>query len=132
MSYILFAQWFGIISTVLALGILFNLDDAKIMANNFAHQESGYLIGGVLPIIFGTFCFLHTNSLTAGWQLAVTLIGLFMLLIGAFRVLFVHAWKRIIIRHIDKVPALFALFGLMFGILLLYVGFIAPSITYNG
>lgn len=132
MSYILFAQWFGIISTILALGILFNLDDAKIMANNFAHQESGYLIGGVLPIIFGTFCFLHTNSLTVGWQLAVTLIGLFMLLIGAFRVLFVHAWKRIIIRHIDKVPALFALFGLMFGILLLYVGFIAPSITYNG
>lgn len=132
MSYIIFAQWFGIISTILALGILCNLDDAKIMANNFAHQESGYLIGGVLPIIFGTFCFLHTNSLTTGWQLAVTLVGLFMLLIGTFRVIFVHAWKRIIIRHIDKVPALFALFGLMFGILLLYVGFIAPSITYNG
>ncbi len=132
MSYIMFAQWFGIISTVLALGILFNLDDAKVMANNFAHQESGYIIGGVLPIVFGTLCFLHTSQFPQGWQMAVSGIGLFMLLIGAFRVLFVKAWKRIIIRHIDKVPALFSLFGLMLGLLLLYIGFVAPTITYDG
>ena len=128
MSYILFARWFGIISTLLALGILFNLDDAKVMAKRMVDTETGYIMGGVLPIIFGSLAFMHYNIFDLSRQLLVTLIGLAMLLIGTYRVIFVDSWKKIMHRYVDLVPSLFSLFGLMFGVILLYVGFISTII----
>ena len=126
MSYLIFARWFGLISIILSLGILFNLEDAKAMARNMVDGESGYIMGGVLPIIFGSLAFMQHNRFVPGWQIVVTLIGLFMLVIGAYRVLFVNSWKRLISRHLNKVPFLFSLFGLILGCLLLYVGFFVP------
>lgn len=131
MSYIIFARWFGIISTLLSLGILFNLGDARQMAKNLVHNEAGYIMGGVLPIIFGSFAIIQQHDVTTEWPLVVTLIGLAMLVIGTFRVLFVQTWKNLMTRHLDKIPALFSLFGLMFGLLLIYVGFIAPIVAFN-
>ena len=126
MSYLIFARWFGLISVILSLGILFNLDDAKIMAKNMVENESGYIMGGILPIVFGSLAFMQNNSFVPGWQIVVTLIGLFMLVIGAFRVIFVTAWKSLIQRHLDKIPFLFSLFGLILGLLMFYVGFFVP------
>ncbi len=131
MSYIIFARWFGFISTILSIGILFNLDDAKIMAKNMADTDSGYIMGGVLPIIFGSLAFMQHSIFNFSWQLVITLISLFMLAIGIFRVLFVRHWKALMHRHLDKIPALFSLFGLMFGLLLIYVGYIAPIVDYK-
>lgn len=131
MDYIMFARWFGIISVLLSVGILFNLTDARRMAKNMMETESGFIMGGVLPIIFGSYTFIHQNSFTIGWQLVVTLIGLFMLIIGSFRVIFVKKWKQVIHRNLDKIPALFSLFGLMLGLLLLYVGFFSSMVSYH-
>lgn len=131
MSYIIFSRWFGLISVILALGVLFNLDDAKAMARNLVQSESGYILGGVLPIIFGSLAFMEQHSFSATWQLVVTLIGLLMLIAGLFRVFFVDFWKKILLRHLDTVPILFSLFGLIFGLLMLYVGFIAPIVAYQ-
>ncbi|ABS76622.1 hypothetical protein AYM02_08430 [Coxiella burnetii] len=131
MSYIIFARWFGLISVILSLGILFNLDDAAVMARNMLHNESGYIMGGVLPIIFGSLAFMQHNSFAPTWQIVVTIIGLFMLAIGVFRVIFVNAWKRLIEEHLNKIPFLFSLFGLILGLLLLYVGFFAPIVAYH-
>lgn len=128
MSYIIFARWFGIISTLLALGILFNLEDAKEMAKKMVKTDTGYIMGGVLPIVFGSLAFMHHNVFDFSRQMVVTLIGLAMILIGSYRVLFVRHWKKLIGRHIDQVPSLFSLFGLMFGVILLYVGFISPMV----
>lgn len=128
MSYIMFSRWFGLISVILALGILFNLEDAKKMANHMIENEAGYIMGGVLPIIYGSMVFTQHNNFSLTWQLAVTLIGIFMLIIGSFRVLFVQTWRKLIRRHIDKIPTMFSLFGLMLGLLLLYVGFLAPVV----
>ena len=126
MSYLVFARWFGLISIVLSLGILFNLEDAKAMARNMVDGESGYIMGGVLPVTFGSLAFMRHNDFVPGWQIVITLIGLFMLIIGAYRILFVTSWKRLISKHLDKVPFLFSLFGLILGCLLLYVGFCVP------
>ena len=131
MSYIMFARWFGLISIILSLGVLFNLDDAKTMAKNMIRNESGYIMGGVLPIIFGSLAFMHHHSFTMGWQIVITLIGMFMLAIGVFRVLFVDFWKKMMHLHLDKIPVLFSLFGLMAGLLMLYVGFLAPMVSYT-
>lgn len=131
LTYICFARWFGLISLFLSLGILFNLDNAKEMAKNMVRDESGYIMGGVLPIIFGTLALTCYHSFTFGWQFVVMMAGITTTLAGLLRVLFVSQWKKIFQRHVDKIPPLFALFGLMFGLLLIYVGFISPLISYH-
>lgn len=132
MNTILFARWFGIVSVLLSLGILFNLEDAEIMAKNMVKTETGYIMGGVLPIIFGTLSLLFVQGLPEDWSLVVTLIGGAMLAAGIFRVLFVKQWKTIIGQQITQIPFLFSLFGLMFGLLLLYTGFLAHSLPMPG
>lgn len=131
MLYLIFARWFGLVSGILSLGILFNLDDAAIMARNMINNESGYILGGVLPIIFGSLTFMQSNNFTPGWHIGVTIVGLFMLVIGTFRVIFVKKWKNIIKKNASKIPFLFSLFGLILSLLLLYVGFFAPIVAYH-
>ena len=130
MSYIIFARWFGFVSLFLSLGILFNLEDAKLMAKNMIESETGYIMGGVLPIIFGVLSFLHYHIFQVNWQLVNSLIGLGMVMLGVYRVVFVNHWKVLMRRHIDQIPPLFSLFGLLFGLLLLYVGFVSESVDY--
>jgi hypothetical protein len=126
MTYIVFARWFGIVSILLSLGILFNLEDAKTMAREMVKNDTGYIMGGVLPVIFGSLSLVFANSFEMGWSLLVTVVGLSTLLIGVYRVFFVQHWKMTIARHIEQIPFLFSLFGLMLGVILMYVGFIAP------
>ncbi|MGE3919968.1 MAG: hypothetical protein AB7F64_03315 [Gammaproteobacteria bacterium] len=131
MNYIAFAQWFGLITLAISLGVLFNLDDAKEMAKNMCKDESGYIMAGVLPIIFGSMTFNFEHAFEFSWQLAVSLVGLLMFLGGVFRVMLPKLWKTVMHRHMDKVPSLFSLFGLMLAVLLLYVGYLAPVVSYN-
>jgi hypothetical protein len=130
MTYVLFARWFGLVSLILSLGILFNLEDARDMAKHMVKSDSGYIMGGVLPTIFGSLSLILANSFELGWELLVTLIGVSMILIGIFRVIFVAQWKAFLSRYIQEIPFLFSLFGLMFGVILLYVGFIAHSFEF--
>lgn len=130
MTYIIFARWFGLVSIILSLGILFNLEDARDMAKHMVKSDSGYIMGGVLPTIFGSLSLMFVNSFELGWTLIITLIGTSMLLVGIFRVIFVRQWKRFLSHYIQEIPFLFSLFGLMFGVILLYVGFIANSFAF--
>jgi hypothetical protein len=125
MTYLVFARWFGLVSIILSLGILFNLEDAKTMAKNMVKSESGYIMGGVLPVIFGSLSLMFANSFEMGWTLLITLVGFCTLLVGVYRVIFVDSWKMLISKHIEQIPFLFSLFGLMLGVILLYVGFVA-------
>ena len=125
MNYLVFARWFGIVSVLLSLGILFNLDDARAMAKNMIRTETGYIMGAVLPIIFCLFALMFSEPLEQSWTIVVTMVGAVLLGIGVFRALFVRQWKGLMAQHIEQIPFLFSLFGLMFGVVLLYVGFIA-------
>lgn len=130
MTYTMFARWFGIVSIILSLGILFNLEDAREMAKNMIKTETGYIMGGVLPIIFGTLALLFVISLDEeGWSLIVSFVGIVMVTAGIYRVFFVQHWKTLMAKHIDQIPFLFSLFGLMFGVILIYVGFISALLT---
>ena len=124
MDYIAFARLFGIVSTVLALGILFNLTDARRMAKDMVGTASGYIMSGVLPLIFGTWVYLSVGAWVMGWPVVVTLIGLIMLIFGCFRLLFVKLWLKWILSATDEAPLLFSFFGLSMGLLLLYVGYL--------
>ena len=125
MDYLIFSRWFSFVSLLLSLGILFNLEDAREMAKNMVKSESGYILGGVLPVIFGSLSLMFANSFDPGWTLLITLVGFSTLIIGAFRVIFVNQWKVLIGRNIEHIPFLFSLFGLMLGVILIYVGFFA-------
>jgi hypothetical protein len=127
MTYLMFARWFGLVSVILALGILFNLEDAREMAKNMVKSDTGYIMGGVLPVIFGSLSLLFFNGFSPDWSLAITLVGLGMVSIGIFRVVFVRQWKHLLSQHIETIPFLFSLFGLMLGVILLYIGFIANN-----
>jgi hypothetical protein len=130
MNYLVFARWFGIVSVILSLGILFNLEDARQMAKNMVKSESGYIMGGVLPVIFGSLSLLFIDRFDLSWSLVVTVVGSCVLLIGAYRVIFVKQWKALIAKNIEQIPFLFSLFGLMLGVILLYVGFIAKDFDF--
>lgn len=131
MNYIVFARWFGLVSIILSFGILFNLEDARTMARNMVKSETGYIMGGVLPVIFGSLSLMFANSFEMGWTLLITLVGASTLIIGSFRVLFVNQWKMLISRHIEQIPFLFSLFGLMLGVILLYIGFVADTFAVS-
>jgi hypothetical protein len=125
MTYVLFAQWFGIVSTVLALGILFHLNDARKMASEMIEGATGYIMGGVFPLLLGSFLFVHAGSWSVGWPKVVHFVGGFMLLVGLFRVWAVGTWRGLLRAHADTIPVLFSLFGLILGLLLLYIGFVS-------
>jgi hypothetical protein len=130
MDYIIFARWFGLVSVILSLGILFNLEDARDMAKNMVKTETGYIMGGVLPVIFGSLSLIFNNHFEFAWTSIITIIGSIMTLAGIFRVIFVKHWKAFLSKHIQEIPFLFSLFGLMFGVILVYVGFIAHSFVF--
>src|SRR5580698_5440606 len=113
MAYLIFARWFGLVSVILSLGILFNLEDAREMAKNMVKSDSGYIMGGVLPVIFGSLSLLFFNGFSLDWTLAITAVGIAMVLVGIFRVIFVRQWRSLLSRHIEQIPFLFSLFGLM-------------------
>jgi hypothetical protein len=131
MDYIVFARWFGVVSVVLSLGILFNLEDARKMAQNMVEDESGYIMGGVLPVIFGSLALVLVGSYSIGWNLVVTMVGGGMMAIGIYRMFFVDQWKRLISSHLEQIPFLFSLFGLMLGVILLYIGYIAKAFEFT-
>lgn len=123
MTFIQSAQLFGVVSLILALGILFNLDNARQMAMRVTDSVSGYILGGVLPLVFGTWVVTQHSHWLLAWPTVVTVIGWAMLLAGLMRVWFVKTWRNIMKAYNDKLPVLFSLFGLIFGLLLSYVGF---------
>lgn len=125
MSYIQSAQLFGIVSILLALGVLFNLDHSKQMAEELVNSVSGYILAGVLPTIFGTWILTLHSDWSPGWHVLVLVIGWLMLLSGVMRLWFVRQWKHWMNQYLDKLPVLFALFGLMLGCVLAYVGFVS-------
>jgi hypothetical protein len=127
----MFARWFGVVSVLLSLGILFNLEDALDMAKGMVKTETGYIMGGVLPIIFGSLALLFIDCFDFCWNIVVTIVGASMLLAGIYRVMFAKQWKALMERHLEQIPFLFSLFGLMLGVILLYVGFIADAFRYT-
>lgn len=127
MTHLMFARWFGLVSVLLSLGILFNLEDAQQMAKSMIKTETGYIMGGVLPIIFGSLSLMFVDSFAANWDMIITGVGVVMVAAGVFRVMFVKQWKALMTENLEQIPFLFSLFGLMLGVALLYIGFIAEA-----
>jgi hypothetical protein len=117
---------FGVFSLIISLGFLFNLRHYEAMAKKMVGEPSGFIMGGVLPLLIGVLIIHFSYEVQFAWTMTLNVIGWVLFLIAVFRICFVNFWIKIMKRYIDFVPILFALFGLIFGILLCYSGFIMP------
>ena len=126
MDYTSITRAFGVITLVLSFGFLFHLKHYREMAKQMVGSPSGFIFAGVIPLLFGCFLIHSPSSAIVGWNHVLYVIGWIMFLVGVFRIWFVHLWVKIIKDYITFVPVLFALIGLIFGLLLCYAGYIAP------
>lgn len=129
-EYLMMARLFGIISLVMSLGILFNIERSRKLAEELIQTASGYIVGGVLPLIFGGWVLVQRIQWDASrWGNMVALVGLFMFLVGVFRLWFVKLWKHLMIKYVRYIPFLFSLFGLVLALLLLYIGYLSKPFS---
>ena len=127
MTLINFAQLMGIILTVISLGILFNFDNSRELVREMSESATARYVSGIFPLFFGlwiliTACCHYTNY--PWWQWVIIVCAVIMLLAGIFRLLFIGLWVKILKRYVDKAPIFAGLFGLIFGLLLTYIGFV--------
>ena len=125
MDYIELTRAFGITSLTISIGFLLHLKHYEQMARKMVGEPSGFILGGVLPILVGSLIINFPHESIHGWSTLV-IIGWILFLVGVFRIWFVHLWIKIIKSNIEFVPVLFAIFGLILGCLLCYSGYIAP------
>ena len=125
-DYMGLTKSFGIISIVISLGFLFNLRHYEAMAKKMLGEPTGFIMGGILPVLVGGILINISHSSIHGIALSLTVIGWVLFFVGIFRIWFVNLWVKILKQYIDFVPVLFSLFGLIFGCLLSYIGYIMP------
>ena len=126
MHHIAVTKAFGIINLIISLGFLFNLRHYEHMARKMATGPDGFILGGILPVLVSTLLLSYHNIWQLNWDITLTITGWILLIVGIFRIWFVYTWTKLIRRYIRVVPVLFAVFGLIFGLMLCYAGFVAP------
>ena len=126
MDYLDLTRAFGVASLIMSIGFLFHLHHYEVMARKMVGEPAGFILGGVIPVLVGSLLLNFPHSLDHHWSSVLTVISWIIFLVGVFRIWFVHLWIKIISQNIKFVPVLFAVFGLIFGLLLCYAGFIAP------
>lgn len=124
-----FAQLFGIVLVVLSLGILFNFDNSRQLVREMAESATARYLSGVFPLFFGLWMIISIcgHCVITGWgDWVVLVVAIILLLAGVFRLLFVDWWVSILRRYVDKAPIFAGLFGLILGLLLVYIGYVRP------
>ncbi len=125
-----FAKLFGSFSLVVCLGRLFNLDHMKSVVKEVQHSAIGRGIMGWVPLFFGLFILVGNSDAWQHdwnrWTAILLVYALMLTALGVFRLWFVKPWVMVFNRYADFIPVLNCLFGMIFGLLLLYVGFIVP------
>jgi hypothetical protein len=125
MNHIYLTQAFSITSLILSMGFLFHLKHYEQMAKKMVGEPSGFILGGVLPLLVGSLIIFFPYEHNHHWN-ALYIIGWILFLVAVFRIWFVHYWIKILKDNMTFIPILFSLFGLILGMLLFYSGFIAP------
>ena len=125
MDYISVTKAFGVTTLVVSLGFLFHLSHYERMAREMIGHPSGFILGGVLPVLVGSVIINFPDSYIQGWPI-LTYIGWILFAVGVLRIWCIHWWINILKANMTFVPVLFAVFGLIFGCLLCYAGFVVP------
>jgi hypothetical protein len=126
MDYIDVTRAFGVATIIISLGFLFNLRHYEEMAKRMVGGPTGFVMGGILPVIIGSLLLNFHQEWSFSWAATLTVIGWLLFLVGIFRIWFVNLWIKLIKANIRFVPILFAVFGLIFGVMLCFAGYVVP------
>ena len=123
-----FARLFGVFSLVICIGRLFNLDHMKMVVKEVRHSAIGRGVMGWIPLFFGLFILFGNNDFWSQhpldkWTVVVLIYALALIALGVFRLWFIKPWIALFNRQADLIPVLNCLFGMIFGFLLIYIGF---------
>ena len=129
MDYLALTKAFGIMSLIFSLGFLFHLRHYERMAREMIGHPAGFILGGILPVFVGCMIVNIPTDMIQGWPI-LTIMGWILLLVGILRVWCVHWWVEVMKQNTALVPVLFAIFGLIFGCLLCYAGFVLPMVAH--
>jgi hypothetical protein len=124
------ARLFGVFSLIVCLGRLFNLDHMKLVVKEVQHSAIGRGVMGWMPLFFGLFIMLGNEDFASqpisGWHLVLFVYAALLVLLGILRLWFIQRWVKFFQSYADFIPVLNCLFGLIFGFLLIYIGFLVP------
>ena len=125
-----FARLFGVFTLVVFLGRLFNLDHMKLVVKEVQHSAIGRGLMGWIPLFFGLYILIGNRDFASqsisGWRLVLFVYAIMLILLGVLRLWFIQRWVQFFKHYADFIPVLNCLFGLIFGLLLTYMGFILP------
>lgn len=85
MDYIELTRAFGITSLTISIGFLLHLKHYEQMARKMVGEPSGFILGGVLPILVGSLIINFPHESIHGWS-TLAIIGWILFLVGVFRI----------------------------------------------
>ena len=75
MDYINLTRAFAVTTMIISIGFLFHLKHYEQMARKMLGGPSGFILGGVLPVLVGSLVLHFPHPGAKGWQLTLPVIG---------------------------------------------------------
>lgn len=119
------AKVLGVVMTVSALGLFWNLDHLKKVVKELKKSPATLYIAGFVALVFGTLLVCSHNVWVKDWEVIITLVGWAALVKGVALVLFPDASLRMLDDlHYDRFYLVSGFVMLVAGLYLGYMGFI--------
>ena len=129
---LILAKTFGIAVAIISLGMLFNLDDTRRAFTEMSKSPVSRMLSASNRVLIGScivaqyFTSEVTFSSLHPWDWVVFAMGVWLLCVGCLRLWFAQFWVSLVKKHLDKMPIIDCLFGLIFSLLLIYIGYFVP------
>jgi hypothetical protein len=121
------ARLIGPVFVIFAASILLNPSAFRTMANDVVRNVTLVYLFGLIDLAAGLAIVLTHNVWIASWRVLITILGWWMVIRGAARVLFpeiVMAYAAKVFRNKLLIPASGVVAGI-FGLIFCYVGYVA-------
>lgn len=120
----LFAQFLGIIWTVMGIGMLANKDWVNNLVGDVTKSAGIQWIAAVVPTFIGAWVVVfHAHDGDGGWHMFVCILGWLTLLGGIFRFWFHSMWLDMVKKHASNMATVGGGIITVVGLALLYHGY---------
>lgn len=124
MGTLFLAQYFGIIFTIMGIGVIMNKKHVQNILSDIIAHPGTQLLFGFIPLLLGTYVILVHNVWSMNLTVFITLVGWLMFLGGVFRLVFVEMWVELIKKFEKDIPIWLLSILPILGLIMLYVGYI--------
>lgn len=122
---IILAKFLGILLTILGLGICMNHHHIKDLFTEMLHHKVFSISSVLLPLVMGSLIVSLHHVWIDGWQLLITLVGYFFLIIGMMRAIMPDFWLSLFKKmKLHIASPVYGLVILVVGLVLILNGFV--------